>query len=221
MPPQAQSTAKREKRTDFSPAEIESRERRKQATRERIIAAARTAFLSEGYSISLEEIARRAEVGRTSVFNLFESKQQLFTVIMELVFQDLLEGIEHVPKDLPLEETLFHYGKVYVGMSTNSEAIAVTRVSLTEALSGLEIGRMAYQAGRVRSVDRLAVVLQQHMDRGEIRVEDPAWLAECFFAAAVGQSRVRLFFNIPLDGEAELDESLRKTVALFVRGMRV
>lgn len=218
------STAKRRRTRaaagqKFTAAQLEFRERRKASTRARIVEAARSAFLKDGYAVSLEEIARRARVARTSVFNLFEGKPQLFQVVMETIFQDLLKGIERVPDDLPLDETLLRYGRIYVAMSTNPEAIAVTRVSMSQPSETREIGRMAYEAGRTRSVDRLAAILKRHMDAGHIRRADPIRLTERFFAAAIGQARNRIFFNVPGDTPASVDLSIRETVELFVNGL--
>jgi AcrR family transcriptional regulator len=204
----------------FTAAELEFRERRKASTRARIVAAARRAFLRDGYSISLDQIARRARVARTSVFNLFADKQQLFKVVMEEVFQELLQEIEEVPDSLPLDEALLRYARVYVSMSTNPQAIAVTRISVSQPQETRNIGRMAYEAGRVRSVDRLAVILRRHMNAGAIRPTDPVRLTERFFAAAIGQHRNRIFFNVPGDSPEIIDLSIRETVDLFMRGMK-
>jgi len=47
--------------------------------RDRILAAARLAFISEGLSVPLREIARRARVGTATVYRRFPDKQAIIT----------------------------------------------------------------------------------------------------------------------------------------------
>jgi TetR/AcrR family transcriptional regulator, cholesterol catabolism regulator len=54
------------------------RERHKQQTRERIIAAAAASFAEQGFDdTTFDDIAERADVARATVFNYFGDKQQL------------------------------------------------------------------------------------------------------------------------------------------------
>ncbi|HEY2640926.1 MAG TPA: TetR/AcrR family transcriptional regulator [Streptosporangiaceae bacterium] len=54
------------------------RERRKQQTRERIIAAAAASFAEQGFDgTTFDHIAERADVARATVFNYFGDKQEL------------------------------------------------------------------------------------------------------------------------------------------------
>jgi TetR/AcrR family transcriptional regulator, cholesterol catabolism regulator len=54
------------------------RERHKQQTRERIIAAAAASFAEQGFDgTTVDDIAERADVARATVFNYFSDKQEL------------------------------------------------------------------------------------------------------------------------------------------------
>jgi len=60
------------------------RERRKQQTRERIVAAAAASFAEEGFDCTtFDHIAERADVARATVFNYFRDKQQLLRAYLD------------------------------------------------------------------------------------------------------------------------------------------
>jgi AcrR family transcriptional regulator len=63
---------------------IGRRERRKQQTRERIVAAAAASFVEEGFDrTTFDHIAERADVARATVFNYFRDKQQLLRAYLD------------------------------------------------------------------------------------------------------------------------------------------
>ncbi|MET9293319.1 helix-turn-helix domain-containing protein [Streptomyces sp. NPDC003077] len=69
---------------------------------ERIVAAAQEVFASDGVGASLEEIARRAEVGSATLHRHFPSRRSL----LEAVFQDRVEALcsrsrEHAERSSP------------------------------------------------------------------------------------------------------------------------
>jgi AcrR family transcriptional regulator len=68
----------------------ERRERERVDTRERILAAARDMFASEGYdSVTMRAIAERIEYTPTALYHHFDSKQALLTELCEREFAGL------------------------------------------------------------------------------------------------------------------------------------
>ena len=66
-----------------SPARM-TREESKANTRERLLAAARSAFASSGFhGASVEEIASRAGFSTGALYSNFDGKEDLFLVLME------------------------------------------------------------------------------------------------------------------------------------------
>jgi len=71
-------------KTALATPAIGRRERRKQQTRERIIAAAAASFAEQGFNgTTFDHIAERADVARATVFNYFGDKQQLLRAYLE------------------------------------------------------------------------------------------------------------------------------------------
>jgi AcrR family transcriptional regulator len=73
------------------PAELLSRPRRADARRnyDKVVAAAREAFAERGASTSLEEIARRAQVGIGTLYRNFPNRQAL----LEAIYVDEVEDL--------------------------------------------------------------------------------------------------------------------------------
>jgi AcrR family transcriptional regulator len=74
------------------------RERKKQQTRERIIAVARDRFVRQGYeATTTAEIAELAEVSPSTLFNYFPTKSDLFFADYDEIIRDFVSCIDSRP----------------------------------------------------------------------------------------------------------------------------
>jgi AcrR family transcriptional regulator len=67
--------------------------------RARILDAARTAFAEAGLDVGVEEIARRAGVGKGTLYRRFPTKEAL----VRAIFEDLLDELDKVVEDVAAE----------------------------------------------------------------------------------------------------------------------
>ncbi len=67
--------------------------------RARILDAARTAFAEAGLDVGVEEIARRAGVGKGTLYRRFPTKEAL----VRAIFEDLLDDLEEIVGDVASE----------------------------------------------------------------------------------------------------------------------
>jgi AcrR family transcriptional regulator len=65
-----------------------------QANRDRIVAAARTAFAADGVDVPVEEIARRASVGMGTLYRHFPAKEDLIDAVLEDAFEEFIGAAE-------------------------------------------------------------------------------------------------------------------------------
>jgi AcrR family transcriptional regulator len=65
-----------------------------QANRDRIVAAARAAFATDGIEVSVEEIARRAAVGMGTLYRHFPTKEELVDAVLEETFDQIVGAAE-------------------------------------------------------------------------------------------------------------------------------
>ena len=130
---------------------------------EKLVSAAREAFAEDGTSASLEDIARRAQVGIGTLYRHFPTRQHL----LEAVYLDEVEAICRSAADLAdLEpwDALVTWLRQFVGFAATKRALAqemlgtigsdaevfrTCRVAISSAGDGL-LGR-AQAAGAVRA----------------------------------------------------------------------
>lgn len=111
------------------------RERKKQRARELIAETAQRLFRERGFdAVTVDEVAREAEVSRMTVFNYFPTKEDLFYVGLELYEERLLEAIRERPEGDSILAA-------FVGFVTDSQ--------------GLLAGDDPEVADRLREINRL------------------------------------------------------------------
>jgi AcrR family transcriptional regulator len=75
-----------------------------QRNRERLVAAAREAFASQGPEVSLDDIARRAGVGSTTLYRHFPDKDELVFAVLDGLIGSVRDNADPAAADLdPLE----------------------------------------------------------------------------------------------------------------------
>src|SRR5436190_18572016 len=177
--------------TQPSPEPLLARPKRADARRnyEKVLAAAREAFAEGGESTSLEEIARRAEVGIGTLYRHFPNRQALLEAVyvdeVEVVCRsaagledadpwEALNGwferiISYLATKRALAAELLNY------MDRDAALFQVCRASIFEA--GEPLLKRAQDAGVVRPDITIAEVMQMMMGIGKIPAADPAQTA--------------------------------------------
>jgi AcrR family transcriptional regulator len=110
---------------ELAPEVFSRRPKRADARRnyEALVAAARDAFAEDGTSASLEDIARRAQVGIGTLYRHFPTRQDLF----ESVYVNEVESLCHSAADLselPPWEALVSWLQRFVSYAATKRAIA-------------------------------------------------------------------------------------------------
>ena len=174
--------------TDTSAGELIARPKRADARRNyaKVLAAAREAFAEGGESTSLEEIARRADVGIGTLYRHFPNRQAL----LEALYVEEVEEVCRSASDLgdadPLDalntwfERFISYlatkralaHELFEYMDKDAELFKVCRASLWDA--GGPLLERAQEAGVVRTDVDFGEVMQMVMGIAKIPTDDPA-----------------------------------------------
>jgi AcrR family transcriptional regulator len=173
--------------TETVPALAAARPKRADAARnyDKLIAAARDAFAEAGASTSLEEIARRAEVGIGTLYRHFPNRQAL----LEAVYVDEVAALCQSAADhaeLPPWEALVGWLHRFVGYLATKQALAAElfsyvdrdarvfqtcRAGLFEA--GEPLLRRAQEAHVVRADTNLTEIIQMVGGIAKIQTTEP------------------------------------------------
>lgn len=173
-----------------------------------ILAAARDLIVKTGYgSTTIEAVARRAGVGRPTIYRRWANKA-------ELVFDALFEATETIP----VPET----GDLVTDLRAVARTVAADLMSpaAAQALVAVmaELGADSESAIKLREetiqprVDEFALMVERAQDRGSARRDVDAGLVLHAIAGV-------LYYHATVLGRAITDDLLEAVIALLVGGL--
>lgn len=165
-------------------------------TRQRVLDAACEAFRQEGYQVSIDRIAARAQVARQTLYNHFPSKDALFAEVIRNAIQSILVTLEG---DGDVRSTLLAFGDAYRAKLLSLEGIAVFRNMVAEAPRFPALAKQFFTQGPAMTRKHLSVYLSHAMQRGWLRQDNPEFAAEMLTAMLVDFDRLRGLINLQTD----------------------
>jgi AcrR family transcriptional regulator len=185
---------------ETSTHELITRPKRADARRnyDKVLAAAREAFAEGGEATSLEEIARRADVGIGTLYRHFPNRQVLLEAVYVGGVEDVCRSAAELSGADPWEalngwfERLIGYlatkralaGELLNYLDKDASLFQVCRASLYEA--GEPLLKRAQEAGAVREDVTITDVMQMVIGIGKIPTTDPAQLEHVLRVALDG-----------------------------------
>ena len=172
-----------------------------QRNRERLIDVARTAFAELGPEVSLEEIARRAEVGIGTLYRHFPTRDALVEAVFRREVQQLADAAERLLATLSPAEALRAWLKLFVDYMAAKKVI----VAALDPAAGGASALYASSGGPLRAA--LAQLVDAAIAGGGIRSDieaaDVLQAIVGFAQGAVGpdwQARTLRLIDVLMDG---------------------
>ena len=186
------------------------------ARRQAIIAIAIDVFREQGFErASMAMIAGRLGGSKTTLYNYFKSKEELFVAAMTEALDEqakpVVEALER--SDLEPQAALTTFGCAYVRLISQPDTLAVTRTAVSEgAKEGL--GAVLYERGPQRALDAIADRLRRLADEGKLPPLNPP------VAALHLKALLDAGFNEPLLYGAkppfDIEEAIEQAVHVFL-----
>lgn len=165
---------------------------------EKVLAAAREAFLEGGEATSLEEIARRAGVGIGTLYRHFPNRQALLEALYAGEVEELARSATELNGEDPWQALSLWFERFIAYLATkraladellnymdkDAPLFQACRASMFAA--GEPLLRRAQEAGAVRSDVEFGEVLQMVMGIGKVPTADPAQTAHMLRIALDG-----------------------------------
>jgi TetR/AcrR family transcriptional repressor of mexJK operon len=167
-----------------------------QDTRQRLLDAACEAFREEGYQVSIDRIAARAQVARQTVYNHFPSKEALFAEVVRHAIQSVLVTLD---RDGDVRATLLGFSEAYRAKILSSDGIAIFRTLTAEAPRFPALAKQFFRQGPLTTRKRLAEYLARAMKEGRLKRDDPDFAAEMLTAMLADLDRLRGLMNLQTD----------------------
>lgn len=192
------------------------------AKRAAILDTARELFFEHGYGVGLETIAARAGVSRQTIYNLFESKDDLFAAIVQESSGQITAALAELTPESTPRDVLTALGVGFLSKILSDRAVQFQRLLIGSAASFPTLGPTFYANGPGRGLARLAAYLDRETTNQRLAVSDPVLAAEQFFGMLMGHRSMRRTLRI--DGELPPEEIRRRVdaaVSAFLRAYGV
>ena len=146
-----------------------------------ILRAAMTEFAERGFhASSIASIAARAEVSRRTVYNQFQTKEQLLEVLAKHTCARLRTLLtEVIESDEPIWDTLYGVGMCFYSNAMGADSRAISRLLVMEAERMPALARQGLSL-RQYALEPLVNYLERQALEGVIAVEDHARAAQQF-----------------------------------------
>lgn len=157
--------------------------------------AAATLFLSQGVmATSMDNVAKASGVSKQTVYSHFESKDLLYTAVIEhkcseyhldpaLICQALSENAT-------LQDVLMHIGVQFIRLLQDEDVIAMYRIVISEAKNSPDVARLFYDVGPRASLAALSALFRKISDN-VLSDTQASQLALHYFSMLKGEIHIR------------------------------
>jgi TetR/AcrR family transcriptional regulator of autoinduction and epiphytic fitness len=185
-----------------------------------LLGVAAEVFIERGFEgASTNEIARRANCSKTTLYTRYPSKEKLFLAVleqrMELILSDFATTLQ---PELPIEQTLKDYGFRLMQLALSENQLGMIRVISMEASRFPDLGKRFYELGPGRGVAILVNYMEEQIKRERLVKENPQMMAEHLISLITGGyvrwTMVGLPDNLSLN---EKRQRISAVVEMFLR----
>ncbi len=186
-----------------------------------ILEAAGKLFLETGYgAVSMDAVARTANVSKATLYAYFRSKDELFAAMINCECRRHLGDLQCEEfARMEIADALRHLGRVFIRMLLSPKALAVYRVAVGESHRFPELAKAFYNSGPNRWMEGITALMIDADRTGKLRIDDPRLAAEQFLGMLRSHRHLRIIMALePIPGEEQLDAFVDSAVTLFCRG---
>ena len=188
-----------------------------------ILHAAAAVFFEQGYAAtSMDAIIERVGGSKRTIYSEFGNKEGLFTALVSEGANKALAAlaVEEIG-GRNLRETMLEFARRLVEVYMSPTMIGVYRAIMAEALRFPELARAFYDRGPGRAAIRLAEVLEEAKDRGEIDVNDCRMVTDQFAGMLRDNIHLQVVLGLrpPLSHD-EMEKAAQSIVGIFLDGLQ-
>jgi TetR/AcrR family transcriptional repressor of mexJK operon len=185
---------------------------------EAILEAAIMVWGERGLTASMEEIARRANVSKQTIYNHYGSKTELIRALSQRRVVEMTaalataEGLENPA------EALAGFARALLNSALNASGYNIYRMAIANAPEMPDIARAMYESGPRASRQKLATFLAMETRAGRLDCPNPMEAAEFFAGMVIGsfQTAILLGIDVALD-EARVERVATEAAARFLK----
>lgn len=184
-------------------------------TRNRLIQAAREAFMEEGYRASVDGIAARAGVAKQTLYNHFPGKDELFSESAGQISDAIVVSLDGQTNDV--RAALLRFGTAFRHKVHGTEGLAMFRTLMAEAARFPGLAQAYFAKGPEQTATRLAEFIGRAMTAGQLRRDDPRFAAEMLLGMLNNIDHFRRISDPAPLPESDEKKRIERIVDCFLR----
>jgi len=178
-----------------------------------------------GYgAANMDGIARRAGMSKKTIYQVFETKQELFAAVIDSRRNELAAMIEGEGSDQSRkpEDVLRQFLRQIARFVLAPRQAALYRLAVAESQRAPELANAFYREGSTKVCSPLTEWLAAQHVRGILHVPDPASAGKMLFYMAIAELQMRVLIGERREpDDAAIDERVDLAVRVFLDGARV
>lgn len=184
----------------------------------RILGAALRVFSQSGYSgASIDAVAAEAGISKPTLYQYFDSKEQLFASMMLQKRDDMLLPFSE-PGHGEMVDQLHRFAWAYADTVLRPELLSLARLIIGEVQRFPEIGRAYQAAGPDRVLQGLMTYLATQRTAGRLVFEDAELAAQDLWGLVLSAPRTQaLYMPDTIFDRADLARYVNNGLGVFLR----
>ena len=141
------------------------------ARREAILAAAFDEFSARGFAATrIDDVARRADVAKGTIYLYFRDKEALFQELVRAMLVPLVAALEAPPpENVPIRVLLEAFIDLFVREVYGTKRRAVLRLVMTEGPRFPKLAEFHYRNVVERAMNAMRALIERAIKRGELK----------------------------------------------------
>jgi AcrR family transcriptional regulator len=194
-------------------------------SRELILDAALDHFLARGYlAATVDDIAASGGVAKRTVYNLFESKDELFRAVVRRATETAEHFVaDHVESEVgaaPVDDEITAFAVSHARVVVTPRVVATRRLLIGEAQRFPELAAEYFDRVPHAVITAIAARLGRYDELGLLLVPDPNRAADHFAYLVLGAALDRALFLPDGIDPAQIERDARDGAAAFLRAYR-
>ena len=183
--------------------------------RQRVLESACELFLENGYQVGMDAVARHAGVSKQTVYAHFSSKDELFRTAARAIMEPLHASMD--PELRSIGDCLRFVARSYLNYVNDPRMVGLGRVLIAQAARFPRMAQAMYSTGPEAILERLSQRIEQAMEFGQLRRDDPDAAAEQFLSMLDGIESQRRLLGAPVRERLAQDTWAEHVVDTFLR----
>ena len=201
-----------------------ARDRRRQAKKHQIVSAATEVFLEDGFAAaSMDKIVERAGVSKRTLYNYYDSKEDIFNDVMQMQLGAIWINFE--PERYRSEAwitQLKRVGNEMMRIANSPVTLALFRTVVAESQRFPKLAHQFFEESYGTLLDAIGDILEQANVSDDMRLTDPREAAEYFLDLLTGTAYQSIMVGVrPPMNDQEIKARTDRALDYFVETFKL